>query len=142
MKSKEQLIYIGNNATTPINKRVLDTMLPFLKDNFSNPSGTHHFGITTSEAVRKVSSRVAYLIGAKENEILFKSGAIESINILLKRVAKNYSANGKHIIAVSTEHYAMLGTCKYFKTIGYDINYCLASKDDLINCLNYKMLYQ
>jgi cysteine desulfurase len=138
----KQYIYFDNNSTTPTDPGVLEAMIPFLSENFVNPSSTHHFGIQANEAVKKARVHVVDLIGAKENEILFKSGATESINILLKGVSKNYSANGKNIIAVSTEHYAMLDTCKYFETIGYDIKYCLVSKEDIINCLKFKMLYQ
>lgn len=133
MEFKEQLIYLDNNATTPIDKRVLDAMLPFLTTNFANPSSTHHFGITANEAVKKARTQVADLIGAEENEIIFTSGSTEAINIALKGVAENYSAKGKHIVTVSTEHYAVLDTCKHLESRGYEVTYLSVNKDGLID---------
>jgi cysteine desulfurase len=137
-----EIIYLDNNSTPQINKRVLNAMSPFLKDIFVKPSSTHHFGIKANEAVEKSRVHVIDLIGTKENEILFASEATESINISLNGVENKCSTNRKYIIAVSTEHYVMLGTWKCFEAIGYDVKYCLVSKEDLINCLNFKMLYQ
>jgi cysteine desulfurase len=142
MFNPTEILYFDNNATTPIDKRVMDAMLPFLKESFANPSSTHHFGINVNDAVKKARAQVAKLIGAEDNEILFTSGATEAINIAIKGIAENYSGKGKHIITVSTEHNAMLGACKYFKTISYEISYCLASKEDQVNSFNFKMLYQ
>lgn len=133
MEFKEQLIYLDNNATTPIDKRVLDAMLPFLTDNFANASSTHRFGISANEAVKKARTQIAELIGAEENEILFTSGSTEAINIALKGVAENYSAKGKHIVTVSTEHYAVLDTCKHLESKGYEVTYLPVSKDGLID---------
>ncbi len=133
MKKPYEIIYLDNNSTTPIDKRVLDAMLPFLTDNFANPSSTHHFGINVNEAVKKARIQVADFIGAEENEILFTSGATEAINIAIKGVAENYSEKGRHIITVSTEHYAVLDTCKYLETKGYEIAYLAVSKEGLID---------
>src|SRR5687768_7220004 len=116
-------IYLDNNATTPIDKRVLNAMIPFLTDNFANASSTHHFGLQVSEAVKTSRTKVADLIGAEENEIVFTSGSTESINIALKGIAENYSTKGKHIVTVSTEHSAVLDTCKHLETIGYEVTY-------------------
>lgn len=127
------LIYIDNNATTPVDKRVFDAMLPFLMDNFANASSTHHFGISANETVKKARVQVADLIGAEESEIVFTSGSTESINIALKGVAINYSAKGRHIITVSTEHPAVLDTCLYLESNGYEITYLQVSKDGLID---------
>ncbi len=138
MEFKEQIIYFDNNATTPIDKRVLDEMLPFLTENFANPSSTHHFGITSNEAVKKARIQVAELIGAEENEIIFTSGSTEAINIALKGVAENYSAKGKHIITVSTEHYAVLDTCKHLESKGYEVTYLPVSKVGLIDLTELK----
>jgi cysteine desulfurase len=133
MQYKEQFIYLDNNATTSIDKRVLDVMLPFLTDNFANASSTHHFGLRTNEAVKKARVQVADLIGAEANEIIFTSGSTESINIALKGVAENYSAKGKHIVTVSTEHYAVLDTCKHLETKGYEVTYLPVSSIGLID---------
>lgn len=129
----EPTIYFDNNATTPIDKRVLDAMFPFLTDNFANASSTHHFGISANEAVKNARVQVADLIGAEENEIIFTSGSTEAINIALKGVAENYSAKGKHIVTVSTEHYAVLDTCKHLESKGYEVTYLPVSKDGLID---------
>lgn len=138
MNSLENLVYLDNNATTPIDKRVLEAMLPFLTTNFANPSSTHHFGITANEAVKKARTQVADLIGADENEIIFTSGSTEAINIALKGVAENYSAKGKHIVTVSTEHYAVLDTCKYLESRGYEVTYLSVDKNGLIDLQEIK----
>lgn len=123
MMENKELIYFDNNATTPIDPRVLGAMLPFLTDNFANASSTHHFGISANEAVKNARVQVANLICAEENEIVFTSGSTESINIALKGVAENYPAKGKHIVTVSTEHYAVLDTCKHLESKGYEVTY-------------------
>lgn len=133
MNQQHNIIYFDNNATTPIDKRVLDAMLPFLTENFANPSSTHHFGITANEAVKKARTQVADLIGAEENEIIFTSGSTEAINIALKGVAENYSAKGKHIVTVSTEHYAVLDTCRHLESRGYEVTYLSVDKNGLID---------
>ncbi len=133
MSRSENLIYFDNNATTSIDVRVLDAMLPFLKENYANPSSTHHFGIQINEAVKKARVQVADLIGAEQNEIIFTSGSTEAINIALKGVAENYSAKGKHIVTVSTEHPAVLDTCKHLASKGYDVTYLPVSNDGLID---------
>jgi cysteine desulfurase len=138
MRTLKEIIYFDNNATTPIDNRVLEAMLPFLTDNFANASSTHHFGITANEAVKKARVQVADLIGAEENEIIFTSGSTEAINIALKGVAENYSAKGKHIITVSTEHYAVLDTCKHLESIGYEVSYLPVCKKGLIDLSELK----
>lgn len=133
MEFKEQLIYLDNNSTTPIDKRVLDAMLPYLTDNFANASSTHYFGLKANEAVKNARVQVADLISAEQNEIIFTSGSTEAINIALKGVAENYSANGKHIVTVSTEHYAVLDTCKHLESRGFEVTYLPVSKNGLID---------
>jgi cysteine desulfurase len=131
-------IYFDNNATTPIDNRVLDAMLPFLTDNFANASSKHHFGISVNEAVKNARVKVADLIGAEENEIIFTSGSTEAINIALKGVAESYSAKGKHIVTVSTEHYAVIDTCKHLECRGYEVTYLTVSKEGLIDLSELK----
>jgi cysteine desulfurase len=133
MISLENIIYLDNNATTPIDKRVLDAMLPFLTENFANASSSHHFGITANQAVKKARAQVSDLIGAEENEIIFTSGSTEAINIALKGVAENYSSKGRHIVTVSTEHHAVLDTCKHLESKGYEVTYLPVSKEGLID---------
>jgi cysteine desulfurase len=133
MISLENIIYLDNNATTPIDKRVLDAMLPFLTENFANASSSHHFGITANQAVKKARAQVSDLIGAEQNEIIFTSGSTEAINIALKGVAENYSSKGRHIVTVSTEHHAVLDTCKHLESKGYEVTYLPVSKEGLID---------
>jgi len=133
MNTSKENIYFDNNATTQIDERVLDAMLPFLTVNFANASSTHHLGLKANEGVKNARVQVADLICAEENEIIFTSGSTESINIALKGVAENYSAKGKHIVTVSTEHYAVLGTCKYLESKGYEITYLTVNSFGLID---------
>jgi cysteine desulfurase len=126
-------IYLDYNATTPIDPRVLDVMLPFLKENFANPSSIHYFGRTINEAVKLARIQAADLIGADEKEIIFTSGSTEALNIALKGIVENYSQKGRHIITVSTEHKAVLDTCKYLENRGYEVTYLSVQKDGLID---------
>jgi cysteine desulfurase len=129
----KQLIYLDNNATTPIDPRVLEAMMPFLTNNFANANSTHQFGVGAHEAVKEARKQVAELIGAETNEVIFTSGATEAINIALKGVAESYSNKGKHIVTVKTEHSAVLDTCKYLESKGFEINYLSVNSDGLIN---------
>lgn len=131
-------IYFDNNATTPIDPRVLDAMLPFLKDSFANASSTHHFGASINESVKVARTQVADLIGADSNEIIFTSGSTEAINIALKGSAETYSNKGKHILTVSTEHKAVLDTCKHLETQGYEVTYLPVQTDGLIDVSQFK----
>ena len=125
--------YLDYNSTTPIDSRVLDAMLPFLKDNFANPSSTHHFGQTINDKVKQARVQIADFINAEPNEIIFTSGATEAINIAIKGVAENYSNKGKHIITVSTEHKAVLDTCKDLEGKGFEVTYLPVKKSGLID---------
>jgi len=125
--------YLDYNATTPIDPRVLDAMLPYLKENFANPSSTHYFGTIINEAVKSARIKVADLIGAEDKEIIFTSGSTEAINIALKGVAENCSNKGKHIITVSTEHKAVLDTCKDLEYRGFEITYLSVKRDGLVD---------
>ncbi len=133
MLNVESTIYLDNNATTPLDDRVFEAMLPFLKENFANPGSAHLFGAGANSAVNTARIQVADLIGAGENEIIFTSGSTESINIALKGVAETYSSKGRHIITVSTEHKAVLDTCKFLETKGSEITYLNVQKDGLID---------
>jgi cysteine desulfurase len=133
MDLNKPIIYFDYNATTPVDNRVLNAMLPFLTDNFANASSTHHFGLTVNEVVKEGRIKVAGLIGAEENEIVFTSGSTEAINLALKGVAERYSTKGKHIVTVSTEHYAVLDTCKHLESKGYEVTYLPVQNDGLID---------
>jgi cysteine desulfurase len=133
MNTQKKIIYLDNNATTPIDKRVLDAMMPYLTDNFANANSTHQFGIEAYEAVKKARSQVADLIGAETNEIIFTSGATEAINLAIKGVAESYSSKGKHIVTVRTEHSAVLDTCRYLESRGYEVTYLPVNSDGLLD---------
>jgi cysteine desulfurase len=127
------LIYFDYNATTPVDKRVLNAMLPFLTDNFANASSSHNFGFQVNKAVKAARKKVADLIGAEQNEIVFTSGSTEAINLAIKGVAENYSGKGKHIVTVSTEHPAVIDTCKHLETKGYEVTYLPVNSFGLID---------
>jgi len=133
MSFNNQISYLDYNSTTPIDPRVLEAMLPFLKDNFANPSSTHRFGQTINEKVKQARKQIADFIIAESNELIFTSGATEAINIAIKGVAENYSNKGKHIITVSTEHKAVLDTCKDLERKGFEITYLLVHSNGLID---------
>jgi cysteine desulfurase len=133
MYSQEQIIYLDNNATTPIDPRVIEAMLPFLKDNFANSSSTHHFGLSINEKVKQAREQISDFINAEFNELIFTSGATEAINIAIKGVAESYSNKGKHIITVSTEHKAVLDTCKDLERKGFEVTYLTVQSNGLIN---------
>jgi len=127
------LIYLDNNATTKVDKRVLDAMMPFLTNEFANANSTHLFGVTAYEAVKTARMQVADLIGSEAHEIIFTSGSTEAINLGIKGVAENYFIKGKHIVTVVTEHSAVLDTCRHLETKGYEVTYLSVTTDGLIN---------
>jgi cysteine desulfurase len=133
MTESDHIIYFDNNATTPVDPRVLDAMLPFLKDNFANSSSTHHFGQSINEKVKQARKQIADFVNAESNEIVFTSGATEAINIAIKGVAESYSNKGKHIVTVSTEHKAVLDTCKDLERKGFEVTYLPVQQTGLID---------
>lgn len=129
----QEIIYLDNNATTPIDPRVLEEMMPFLTHNFANAASTHRFGVSAHEAVKKARQQVADLIGADTHEIIFTSGATEAINLAIKGVAEAFSEKGKHIVTASTEHSAVLDTCRYLETKGFEVTYLPVQSDGLLD---------
>lgn len=137
-ESKKQIIYLDNNATTPIDKRVLEAMMPYLTDQYANASSTHQFGVGAYEAVKEARKQVADLIGAEPYEIVFTSGATEAINLAIKGVAESNQQKGKHIITLATEHSAVLDCCKHLKEKGIDVTYLSVQADGLIDLNDFK----
>ncbi|MEX1014378.1 MAG: cysteine desulfurase family protein [Candidatus Paceibacterota bacterium] len=129
----ENLIYLDNNATTPLDPIVLEAMMPYMTYNFANASSTHHFGMTANEAVKKARKQAADLIGAEPNNIVFTSGATEAINLAIKGVAETYLNKGNHIVTVSTEHSAVLDNCKYLETKGFEVSYLPVQSNGLVD---------
>src|ERR1700734_1092610 len=118
-------IYLDNHATTPVDPRVLEEMLPYFTEKFGNAaSRSHVFGWTAEEAVDYARERIAKLIGAQsEKEIVFTSGASESDNLALKGVAEFYKDKGNHIVTTTGEHKAILDTCKRLEKDGFTVTY-------------------
>ena len=126
-------IYLDYNSTTPVDKRVLEKMLPFFSEHFGNSaSRSHLFGWTAQDAVENARDHVANLINAESKEIVFTSGATEANNLAIKGLFENNYPFKKHIITVETEHKAILDVCVYLEKQGAEITYLQPSSDGLI----------
>lgn len=134
MQTLKLPIYLDNSATTPMDPRVLEAMLPYFTEQFGNAASRNHpFGWSAEEAVDYGRGQIAQLINANPKEIIFTSGATEAINLAIKGVADMYSRQGNHIITVKTEHKAVLDTCKNLQKKGIDVTYLDVQEDGLIS---------
>ncbi|AVJ28639.1 IscS subfamily cysteine desulfurase [Achromobacter spanius] len=127
-------IYLDYSATTPVDPRVVDAMVPWLYENFGNPaSRSHAFGWESEEAVERAREEVAKLVNADPREIVWTSGATESNNLAIKGAANFYAERGKHIITVKTEHKAVLDTCRELERQGFEVTYLNVKDNGLID---------
>ena len=127
-------IYLDHHATTPVDPRVLEAMLPYLTSKFGNAaSRSHSFGWAADEAVETARAQVASLISARKDEIVFTSGATESDNLAIKGIAEARRGKGNHIITLVTEHKAVLDSCKRLEKYGYRVTYLRVQKDGLVD---------
>ena len=127
-------IYLDNNSTTPMDPRVLESMLPFFNEKFGNAASRNHsFGWNAEKAVDEAREQVAHLIGSTSKEIIFTSGATEANNLAIKGAFEMYGSQGNHIITVTTEHKAVLDACKKVEKMGAKVTYLSPDEDGLIN---------
>ena len=127
-------VYLDYSATTPIDPRVVDAMLPFLREDFGNPaSRSHAYGWRAEEAVEAARADVAALVNCDAKEIVWTSGATESINLALKGAAHFYKERGRHVITVKTEHKATLDTCRELEREGFEVTYLEVQENGLID---------
>ncbi|PSB26355.1 IscS subfamily cysteine desulfurase [filamentous cyanobacterium Phorm 46] len=127
-------IYLDNHATTPVDKRVLDAMLPYFTEQFGNAASINHvYGWEAEAAVKQSRQIIAEAINASPEEIVFTSGATEANNLAIKGIAEAYFSKGKHIITVKTEHNAILDPCTYLEKLGFDITVLPVKSDGLID---------
>jgi cysteine desulfurase len=127
-------IYMDYHATTPVDPRVLEAMLPYFTDKFGNASSRHHsFGWTAKDAVEDARAQVAALIGASANEIVFTSGATESNNLAIRGVAEAYRAKGNHIVTCLAEHTTVIDTCRKLESQGLHVTYLPVGADGRVD---------
>ncbi|MEO6757844.1 MAG: IscS subfamily cysteine desulfurase [Saprospiraceae bacterium] len=131
---KRRLIYLDNNATTPCDPRVVDTMVPYFYEKHGNAaSRSHQYGWEAEDAVDYAREQIAQLLAVEDKEVIFTSGATESNNLALKGVFEMYAKKGNHIITLDTEHKAILDTCKHLEKAGAEITYLKVQEDGLVS---------
>jgi cysteine desulfurase len=127
-------IYLDYSATTPVDPRVVEAMIPWLRENFGNPaSRSHSFGWTAEKAVDQAREQVAALVNCDPRELIWTSGATESINLALKGVARFYKDKGKHLVTVKTEHKATLDTMRELERDGFEVTYLDVEENGLVD---------
>lgn len=127
------VVYLDNNATTPCDQRVVDAMLPFFNKHFGNAASNHVFGWEAKEAVVQAREQVSALIHSEPDEIVFTSGATESVNLAIKGAFESYSVKGNHFITCNTEHSSVLDSCKHIEKLGGEITYLNVNSDGSID---------
>lgn len=142
--SERQPIYLDYSATTPVDQRVADKMIPFITEHFGNPaSRSHPFGWTAEKAVENAREEVARLVGADPREIVWTSGATESNNLAIKGAANFYaSTKGKHILTIATEHKAVIDAVRELERVGFTATYLQPEPDGLVDLAKFKAAIQ
>ncbi|HEY3363041.1 MAG TPA: cysteine desulfurase NifS [Methanosarcina sp.] len=130
---QDKTIYMDNSATTPVKKEVVEEMVPYLTENFGNPSSIYEIGKISKRAIDNARKKVADALGAEENEIYFTSGGTESDNWAIKGVAFAKRDKGKHIITSSIEHHAVLHTCAWLEEQGFEVTYLPVDKYGMVS---------
>ena len=125
--------YLDNASTTPVDKKVIEAMLPYFDEIFGNASSNHIYGKQAKAAVEKARKQVASIINADADEIIFTSGATEAINLAIKGYWESHREKGNHIVTIKTEHKAVLETCKYLETLGVEVTYLDVNENGLIS---------
>ena len=133
MPQNKNFSYLDSASTTKVDERVLKEMLPYFSEFYGNASSNHSFGKLASEVIETARNQIADIINCNKKEIIFTSGATESINLAIKGFTESNPHNGNHIITVKTEHKAVLATCEYLETKGYDVTYLDVDKNGLIS---------
>jgi cysteine desulfurase len=134
IRRNDQPIYLDYQATTPMDPRVLEAMMPYFTYKFGNPhSRSHSYGWEAEEGVEKARAQVAKLIGADEKEVIFTSGATESNNLAIRGVAEFYKDRRNHIVTTVTEHKCVLDTCRHLEQQGFEVTYLPVQKNGLID---------
>ncbi|MCG8828204.1 cysteine desulfurase [Tenacibaculum dicentrarchi] len=126
------MTYLDTASTTRIDARVLKEMIPYFTEYYGNSSSKHHFGVKAKNAIEKARIQVSNILNCDSKEIIFTSGATESINLAIKGFVESNSDKGNHIITVKTEHKAVLATCEYLETRGYEVTYLDVDKNGVI----------
>jgi cysteine desulfurase len=134
----QSFIYFDNNSTTKLDIQVLGKMLPYYLESYANTNSSHVYASLIKDKVEYTKEKVSEIISAQSKEVIFTSGSTEAINIAIKGIAESYIDKGKHIITCRTEHLAVLNTCKYLETKGYEITYLDVDKDGLIDLEDLK----
>lgn len=133
-------VYLDYSATTPVDTRVVDCMLPWLTQNFGNPaSNSHAYGWDAEEAVEAARTKIANLVGADAREIVFTSGATESNNLAIKGAAAAHGSRGKHVITVVTEHKATLDPCRELERQGFEVSYLAVQDTGLLDLNAFRL---
>jgi len=127
-------IYLDSHATTPVDRRVLDAMLPYFTEEFGNAASVNHaYGWAAEAAVTQAREKLAQAINASPEEIVLTSGATEADNLAIKGVAEAYQHKGRHIVTVVTEHKAILDPCRYLETLGFEVTYLPVQSDGILD---------